>query len=183
MDTHNINWNPIYSSPKTILKLAYSLTLKNPLVSFSNIACRSDFIWNIPQGKNVKWSLLASIEPLVYPNYLYIYNQNPDFVTPLQKPLLPRIGFAISKYFSYTANGILKTLIWRPALYLYAGMVALSLFVIKMKKPAFYLLLAPILLHTGSILLSAGAQDLRYQYPVYLVFWILAGLPWSKKEF
>ena len=183
MDTNNINWDSIYALPGTILRLAYSLTLKDPLVSISNVACRSDFIWDIPQGKNVTWSLLASIEPLAYPDYFYIYNLNPDFITPLQRPLLPRVGYAISKYFSYTSAGILKTIVWRPALYLYAGMISLSLFVIKKRRIEFYLLTVPMLLHTGSIILSAGAQDLRYQYPVYLVFWILIGLPWSKKEF
>jgi len=182
MDTNNINWDPIYASPSTILRLAYSLTLKDPLVSIANVACRSDFVWDIPQGKNVMWSLLASIEPLAYPDYFYIYNLNPDFIAPLQRPFLPLVGYTISKYFSYTAVGILKIIVWRPALYLYAGMIALSLFVIKRRRLDYYLLLVPILLHTGSIMLSAGAQDLRYQYPVYLVFWILVGLPWSKRE-
>jgi len=182
MDLENVNYVPIYKSPSKIVKLALSLLPRNPPASLASITCRSDLVWDISQGKDVQWSLLASIEPRVYPNYFYIYNLNPDFITPAQTPILSDIGYSISQIYMYTSKGILRTIIWRPALYFYLGIVAVCYVVIRYKNKNFFLLLVPFLAHSLTVFLGATAQDMRYQYPVYLVFWVLMSLLWYKYE-
>lgn len=173
-EPNNINWEPIFDSPSTLLKIAYSLTLRNPKTTLKNFLCRTDFIWNIPQGKDISYTLLSPIWPGANPQYSYIYTDS-RLISPAQNPVIPRIGFAISEFFASTAVGTAKILIWRSALYLYSGLLSFGIFLLKYRKTEFLIVPIPILLHTLGVFIAAPSPDFRYQYPVFLVFWYLLG--------
>lgn len=147
---------------KKMVKIWISLAVKNPLVEFKHFVCASDLVWRI-RGKYAKYVFAVDKQG---PEYTYIW-PNPYVVeaSVLDKPHLQKLlGWLYS---------IDNPSLVRPAPYLYALLLIFLLG--RMRKCRIpWSALTPVLLSSFSVALLAVAQDVRYQYPVFVISIILS---------
>lgn len=84
-------------------------------------------------------------------------------------PIFPRAHAAIAALVKPTLDGTLRGagILWRPALWLYLELLALAVAAWRTRDVRLWLLAAPVLLNTASLVLGVG-QEARFQFPVFI---------------
>ena len=77
-------------------------------------------------------------------------------------------------------NGALGIYTMRPAIYMYASIIAIIVLVVIKKNKKLILIILPSLYNTLSLIPSMPVPSTRYVYITFLTFWIL--VPWCVYE-
>ncbi|MFD1872018.1 DUF6020 family protein [Hymenobacter bucti] len=92
------------------------------------------------------------------------------------KSVLPPIQtFLLRAYYFSHSVGLLRALIYRPALYTYLSLLCVGLSGWLLRDRTYLLVLVPLLSIVGGIVLTAPAQHVRYLYPCFLLAPFFAG--------
>jgi hypothetical protein len=161
----------IDADPRRFVNQWWSLALRQPSVAIAHIVCSSALVWQITQGQSsflnatALWIDHGRVATL--PDNSYgIHAQS---LLPQVEPLL-----ATSLISSFGAG--LGWLIWRPALYLYLALASVGVAAIRQKSCKYLLIALPVVIQSATLLFATISQDVRYQYPVYLVVLVLIPL-------
>lgn len=178
-----IMWNPhldqakISNNPLKYLQLAFQLFLQDPIPDLKAVADIGSLVYSVnPQCK-------PYISPLVYkptanPPASWIdftvdgikgeQSKKPEFVAPLTK--------FFDRTFSLNSLTSLHFLFWCPAIYLIILLLIFLLLLRIEKKWTLILILGPAFIQSLIMLLFNVAQDVRFQYGVYLIMEYFIGL-------
>jgi len=144
------------------------LTLRHPETMLQHNFCANSLIWSV---KSKCYTYTNAIEQQ---GDSYIWTENRMGYNIDSK--LPRIGNAIAKYLFeskmdlYNRSFSLRSVIWRPALYLIFLLLGGGSLIVRSKRWfSMLVVFFPVLLHTLILAVTIPAQDARYQYPMVLV--------------
>ena len=159
------NLHPLIDDSLSLIRIISKLAIKDPLPLIHHFACLSSFVWQPNQPRNVylETILLDTYNPAQTPAWL-VYS---DVV--IQKPLLPQINHFIQRLVQAEWHRDTAMLLWRPALYMYAFMLGLILYVVRSRNSKWLILSVPLLTQSMVLMFTAQLQAVRYQYPVYLI--------------
>jgi hypothetical protein len=123
----------------------------------------SELAW---RPDNQPGSYTYSIHPLIDAN-----NQGLE-----TKSVLPPIQtFLLRAYYFSHSVGVLRALVYRPALYIYLSLLCVGLSCWLLRDRSYLLVLVPLLTIVGGIMLTVPAQHVRYLYPCFLLAPFFAG--------
>lgn len=161
----------IAGDPIKFLRTWWILTSRRPAITLHHLVCSSSLVWRVtqpPQGfLNVSavWQTPDGILTIV-PNQLGL------------KPasILPGVRTWLWKWIEFTTGTKTISLVWRPALYLYIGIIAVLVLSVKLRKQQYFLVITPVFLHSVLLLLITIHQAVRYQYATYLIGLLMVGV-------
>jgi hypothetical protein len=137
------------------------LIKENPEVAIRHLFCANSIIWEISQPED---GYFFAYELSLYMNNKY-YEFKPGQFRIIIHSLLPNIQ-------NLYVNMIETTTIWpiwRPALYFYLSVFCGIIFASRRRSWKYVLFLLPIIFHSLVLFFINSTQEVRYQYPVYLV--------------
>lgn len=157
------------------LWLAFSRTLgAHPAVALDHFLCASSLIWRITQPAD---GYLYSFDlKLHLDKEAYVFGQN-DLIIPIRS-YIPRLQDQLAGFYVLAQQWY----IWRPAAYLYLAIYLGIVFAARKRSWKYLLFLAPLLIHSVTLLAVVSSQETRFQYPVFLVGWFALGLVFIRKE-
>jgi hypothetical protein len=123
----------------------------------------SELAWRLDHHPG---SYTYSIHPLIDVN-----NQGLE-----TKSMLPPIrAFLLRAYWFSHSVGVLRAIVYRPALYTYLSLLCVGLSCWLLRDRTYLLVLVPLLSIVGGIILTVPAQHVRYLYPCFLLAPFFAG--------
>jgi hypothetical protein len=149
---------------QALLPLFLELTRRKPQVTLDHIACTSAMIWKLSQGNEL------TNGPFMYETAagkITTIHEAPD--APAFSPVFPELGQWMLRSVVSTFDRDISWLFWRPAVPLYLVFLACAVACLRRRSWRPAALLVPLFLHTLALLLLINSQDLRYQYPVFLM--------------
>jgi hypothetical protein len=155
---------PASKQTKKLLRIYFSLTMRNPLVTLKSHICASSWMWRI--FGNYKhhnyWGPIALNKQVEE----QLYEQAGATDGSLQSR---------SRYFLFTlkeklyGNDLLRSVFLNGTLYLYLLIFSVLICTLRRKFWRILLILAPVLLHTTTLFFLVSHTGFRYQWPVHLV--------------
>jgi hypothetical protein len=170
-DTFDFQWADSHLGELT--RLHTSLLARYPL-HFVRHVLRSDAylysplrIWDTTEINDVTYFLDEGSPPLA----------RMKAIGHPMKPLFPRAKRLLSRLIrpSLLGDVALGGLLWRPALWMYLGLLGVAAAVWRTCNPRLWVLAAPMMLNTISLTLGV-AQEARFQFPVFISVGFLACL-------
>lgn len=164
----SFDWQVITADSAAFLRIYQALLIRNPVVNLRDLVCRASLVWEIkkPHG------LYPSVIPLVADEHGRLFYILPPFnevTLPSEGSLLPNVASQVAQiYFASTWNR--WACVWRPALYLYLFLGGAALAALRQRQWKLLFITLPIILQSALLFVVIPAQDVRYQYPVFLVF-------------
>jgi hypothetical protein len=149
---------------KALLPLFLELTRRNPKVTLNHVACTTGMIWKLGQGNDLTNGPFILENP---PGRLVTVHEIPG--APRFEPVFPELGQRMLRLVVRTLDRDVSWLFWRPAVPLYLVFLACALLSVRRRSWRPAVLLLPLVLHTLALALIINSQDMRYQYPVFLV--------------
>jgi hypothetical protein len=149
---------------QALLPLFLELTRRNPRVTLNHLACVTGMLWKLSQSMDL------TSGPFIFQGpegRLKTVHEPPD--SPRFEPVLPELGQRMLRLVVRTLDRELSWLFWRPAVPLYLAFLACAVACVRRRSWRPAVLLLPLVLHTLALALIITAQDMRYQYPVFLV--------------
>ncbi len=132
--------------------------------AFERTKCASEIIWRIPQqnylyqaghdGWKDEWVFDNSVGLKPQPKFEWLLR---NFYEPM-----------LREYSQHTYS-FLYTIMWRPAVYLYAFILLGLILVYRANNLHYLLVMIPAIVQSVTLILTTIAQDFRYQFPVYLL--------------
>ncbi|OQY93273.1 MAG: hypothetical protein B6D39_03235 [Anaerolineae bacterium UTCFX2] len=163
------------SANLTALQLAFLRTLKaQPAAALDHFLCVSSLVWRITQPAD---GYLYSFDlKLHLGKGAYVFGQN-DLVIPIRSRL-PWLQDQLADFYVLAQQWY----VWRPAAYLYLTLYLGVIFAARKRSWKYLLFLAPLIVHSITLLALVSSQETRFQYPVFLVVWFALGLIFIQKE-
>jgi len=158
----NLNTTFITNHSAKLVRLAITLTLRDPFETFEHSICRNAYILQITQPLKSSYQYAPAG---IYKNSLGLET----------KSKLTIFQTLIRNIAPITGERPWNWLIWRTAIWMYLLIFASIIASIKSKSWKYLLISAPILLNSMSLLFSSGLQSFRYVYPTLLVSILLSG--------
>lgn len=149
---------------QALLPLFLELTRRNPHVTLNHLACVTGMLWKLSQSTDFTSGPFIFQSPA---GRLETVHELPD--SPRFEPVLPELGQRMLRLVVRTLDRDLSWLFWRPAVPLYLAFLACAVACVRRRSWRPAVLLLPLVLHTLALALIITAQDMRYQYPVFLV--------------
>ncbi len=146
--------------------LAIRLALSDPLTELRHVICVGSLVWRMTNDRR----FLPYVFAVWRDDGSSRYISNND------------LGFSEAGWaqdFRNSLVGILRDLpviMYRPAGWLYLLLFFAAVFAVRRRDWRVVVTIAPILIHSVLVLVFNVAQDVRYQYPVFLIFGLL--VPW-----
>jgi hypothetical protein len=142
-----------------ILKLFWSLAIREPLVEINHQKCVSSVVWALPSKCGLYWLNPKSQTSWIDTNS-YQLQENSQL-----KSLLPFLSSLLIGMKSDPTSIVLIS----PSLYLFFLIFVLIFFSVKQHEKKIYLFGLPAIIQSFTILFISLSSDFRYQYCVYLV--------------
>ncbi|MBQ6477593.1 MAG: hypothetical protein IJI43_04090 [Bacilli bacterium] len=159
---NDLNANFINKNEDKILDILIKYAGKNPEVIIDHVIRRDALLIN-PVSKNITYVYVYSFSEWDYLGF--------DKLTPKTKFKFFRDNI-YDRVINLSFKGILKYF-YQPALILYISIIMLIILSIKVYGKSIHLLGLPMYLNTISLLPINLAQDLRYVYINYLIFFVI----------
>lgn len=150
--------------------------IKNPVLTINAVLCRTDFIWNVMEGKD---GMIPNVTDytLAYDSLNYPTLPKLDIA-----PRIPNVLTSILKSASTYARefDLLRIILWRFGIW-FIGLITLGIYLIKRKKYSHLVLFIPVLSNILSLIIGNGWQDYRYAWSIFLIvpfiiMWTLSDL-------
>ncbi len=171
-----VDFAPVQQDPQRALNLFIRLTIANPKVTLKHYFCLSSFVWSLSQPNGVHLETVYQ-DNFLPANYYPVWDAYKNVVQ--QQSILPEIKSLFNKGLQWMTSDS-RILIWRPALYLYLLILAVVALSVVSHNAHFLLLLAPSIVQSIIIMLTAQVQAWRYQYPVCVIAMLfVTPLLWS----
>jgi hypothetical protein len=189
------NWQRVQDQPDRFMKVFWSLARRNPRVNTEHVVRSSSLIWRVwpPSGEYLFATYLgikdggqvitiATTTTLRSGKVVAMHEVYPEVSFPVPASRLPGAQLPLAVCVRASQGRGWFWLIWQPALYLYLLLGGIVIALCRSGWWRYALVLTPVLLHTLLMVPATLAQDVRYQYPVYLVSlvlsgWLLFGIP------
>ena len=134
--------------------------LKNPVLLVKAVADREDAVWDIYQGQD---AVLGCVD-------YHAANDEPDWRKYYPDRAYISLYERMSAFTAYTAGSQwISAIEWRSGLFTLLGLLAVVFFILKKGVKECLLIIAPVLGHILSLLLSTGWSDFRYFWPLNLM--------------
>ncbi len=147
--------------PSEFIKCYIDTFLRNPVIMGRAIIDREDAIWDIFVGQD---STLGCI------NYTGTMDGDAAWAENYPKRIYRSLAGQMSAETAYTAsNQWISAIEWRCGLFTLFGLISIIVLFIKCGIKKNILLIAPIMGHILSLLLSTGWSDFRYFWPLNLM--------------
>jgi hypothetical protein len=157
IDRDYYNQNSLYG-----LRILARWFLAAPGVVIDHILCASSMVWSpVPKAYFMESAFRL-------PNGKWVVNNDLGIV---QKSFFPRLAAWLYTWHTNIDQGnlIVYILVWRPALRLYAAIILGIVLAIRRRERRYLYILTPLLVHSLTLFMVNVAQDLRYQFPAYLI--------------
>lgn len=147
----------------------WSLARRNPRAVLEHIAFTSTLVWRVREplgGSLVGLQLWISADgdpTTIWP---------PDVASQLglrSASVLPGLASPVAEVVLASLRPSVSWLIWRPALYLYIALAAAAVMSMRLSDWKCLATVLPILLHSAALAVVIPSDEVRFQYPVYLV--------------
>jgi hypothetical protein len=152
------------------------LTWRRPLVTLRHFVWSTTYLWRVRDGRGDRmWGPVISLGPA-------------DEVTTMDRRFsperwgfgpqsqLPRFERRVAEWICYSFDSRRTNwLLWRPALWLYLGVAAALVAVLRARTGAYLLVIVPVLLNALGVAGFGCGQIFRYQYATNLVVPLVAG--------
>ncbi|MFM8319878.1 MAG: hypothetical protein ACKOC5_03100 [Chloroflexota bacterium] len=169
--TGGMNLGLLFQDEVQIRSIFFDTLRRDPLVNLRHVLCSGSLVWRITPAEG---SYLATF---------WIFKREGQMVGIVlndygleTETQLPRLEQALFDYLWWTR----KSLVWRPALYLYLAIFLTVLLALKLRTAKVLLYLAPALIQSAVMLPITTTQEARYQYPVYLVCLFAVAFVWVR---
>ncbi len=150
------------SNKKEFIENWVVLLINNPAVSVEAYLKQTSMIWRVvPLPDSYTYTLTPGIAKNDFGFKTIVLNQG--------------ITYRANRILSYTLDSDKMVYFWRPALWLYIGIVA-ALITVCFKGRKYLLLLIPMVSNSMAFMIATPAQDYRYQYANLLIAAILVPL-------
>lgn len=161
----NFNWKALEQPAvqERLIQIWWHLFLKKPSISANYMICNSSIVWRITSPGYDYFS----------PIYL---GSNHEVLTITEnqlgleyQPILPSIAPFLMKIYLNSIKVKYSWFLWRPVFYLYLLLFSISIAIVRVKEYRYFLIAIPVLFNSAIIMVLTPAQDVRYQYPIYIV--------------
>lgn len=177
-----VDFQPLLLHPAYAARTLLDLTLKNPAVTLRHFACSTAFVWQLPQptGSYLETILLSNTDPASFMDWhmwqarVFVAREaaSPNWeqfrAGVAQRSNAPAVREAISHLIQAELLMDPSRILWRPALYLYALSLAITIAALRTGNMRLFLLLVPGILQSLCMAFAAPYSAVRYQYPVYV---------------
>jgi hypothetical protein len=162
--------NPLVKQPGRLSSILISLTLRNPLVSFSHFMCKSSSEWQISTSGNYEtFGVFSGAGGKIF--WLDEHAVDVSITAGSKLPWLVNF-LTVLIYAPYL---LISSAIYRPAIYLYGLLTGISIAILRSRSYKYWLLAVPILLNSISLVFAARVGAFRYSYPTLLISMALTG--------
>ncbi|QSQ25080.1 glycosyltransferase family 39 protein [Pyxidicoccus parkwayensis] len=150
-------------------RLTLALTLRNPRPTLNHLVCATSMLWKVWRGDDpLNATALQNLGEGRW-NPINAQGLNLPHI-PRHTPLMPeawsqRLMYALQ----WTTWRDAGWLFWGPALPLYLSLLACAVACLRRRSWRPAAVLVPLLLHTLVLALVIPSQDVRYQFPLFLV--------------
>lgn len=129
---------------------------KNPKIMINHYVKLTSVIWQLDEPKDGYTSI---IQGTTYIKEGELSHKNGR----LYKEISDKVDESIGNY----------KILYRPAIYMYASIIIITLIVIHTKKKTYFLLLLPMIMNAISLVPMMTSQDVRYLYCNFLTFYFI----------
>lgn len=130
--------------------------IKNPKIMLKHYIHLTSVIWQLDEPED---GYTAIIQPVTYVNEGELaHRDNRDYMKIANKIIESMDDYKI---------------IYRPAIYMYASIILVTLFVMLTKKKSYLLLVVPMIMNAISLIPAMTGQDVRYLYCNFLTFYFI----------
>lgn len=157
----NVSQDAIVDDLNDLEHVLFGLVQANPGVAIKHLLCANSIVWEISQPEE---GYFFAYELNLYMNNEYYEFKPGQFRIEIHS-LLPNL----QSFYVYVLETTKTWLIWRPALYLYLSIFCATIFTRRRRSWKYFLFLTPIISHSIILFFINATQEVRYQYPVYLV--------------
>lgn len=171
-------WDVIEANPGRFTRLWWNLTRRDPRPVLKHLLCSSALVVNVTQpagsyfSASAVWITEQGGPGTIHPNELDLR----------PKSLLPRLALPLATMLMRSQRPELSWFVWRPAMYLYIALGGALILSVRSRRWTYLLMIASITLHSATVLVTGIAQNVRFQYPVYLVALLAVGLSFSARS-
>jgi hypothetical protein len=155
--------SPIFNSTR-LARLAGALTLRRPSTTLDHLACVSSIVWRIPAEDAFVYGYGFGRSPS---GEVQTIAPNADALRPSSRA--PRLAEWLMRAMEWTVTPAHSWLFWRPALPLYLALLACLIACLRRRDWRPFLVLLPFVFHTLALLILIPGQDVRYQWPAFLI--------------
>lgn len=151
---------------KQMVRLAAALVVRDPAVEVRHVVCVSNLVWMIDRLPGFRQYVFALGQSDGRMHYI------------VSNPLVAEQSFApqlVQRYGSFLVD-IESPWLVRPAAYLWVFVLCMTVALLRGAPRSLLVVSAPLMLTSLSVALTTIAQDVRYQFPVFLLA-VLMG-PW-----
>ena len=134
---------------------------ENPGIAVRHLLCASSLVWEISQPEEGYF--------FAYELNIYLSNKYYQFKPGQFKIQIHSLLPSLQKFYVYLIETTTIWPLWRPALYLYLSIFCGIIFSIRRRSWKDTLFLLPVVFQSMSLFIINSTQEVRYQYPVYLV--------------
>ncbi|MCI8854576.1 MAG: hypothetical protein HFI32_13980 [Lachnospiraceae bacterium] len=151
----------LYVTPPQFIKSYLDTFIHNPILMIRAIIAREDALWNIFPGED---AVLGGV------NYTETMDEYDEWSKYYPERKFNSFQTVMSKFTTYTANNQwISAIEWRCGLHLLFALVAIITMIWDRGIKKYLLIVAPMIGHTFSLLLSTGWSDFRYYWPINLM--------------
>ncbi|MCI9134802.1 MAG: hypothetical protein HFI31_11555 [Lachnospiraceae bacterium] len=151
----------LYVTPPQFIKSYLDTFIHNPILMIRAIIAREDALWNIFPGED---AVLGGV------NYTETMDEYDEWSKYYPERKFNSFQTVMSKFTTYTANNQwISAIEWRCGLHLLFALVAIITTIWDRGIKKYLLIVAPMIGHTFSLLLSTGWSDFRYYWPINLM--------------
>ena len=141
---------------KEILSVWLQLAGRNPQLLLRHQLCVTSMIWRVTAQPD---SYITTIAFDMYPNSYGLALSS----------AFPAFSSEVNKFLYWTNEPAQVWYFWRPALYLYLTLAAVTLLALRLRSKQVMLLSVPSLANSLILMALITVQDFRFQYPVYVI--------------
>ena len=157
-------------SAKPLLGIWWRGVRQNPELLLRHQLCVTELLWRITEPVDKEGRLYITENGIV-PNHLGLRTDS----------LWPQARAFLNRLVKRTSEPDLVWIVWRPAFYLYILFLLIGLATLRLKNCKMLLVGIPAVLNTTVWSLIITTQDLRFQYPVYVMAMIAPALMFAKR--
>jgi len=150
-----LNRSLALSEHSPVPRLWRDLVLPAPGTLLRHQVCVASLVWRVTPDPTA---------------YLFLYQRNlvPNELGLSPRNAFPRLEQLIASYWEWSGARLFP-LLWSPAFYLYLTLWSISVLALRRRNAALLVLAVPSLVQSLVLVFGNVIQDVRYQYPVYLV--------------